>query len=37
MDFIWNTSLKNVQVQILAQKMPQKKSKQTRKENRAKH
>ena len=24
MDFIWNTSLKNVQVQILAQKMPKK-------------
>ena len=31
MDFIWNTSLKNVQVQFHTQKMPKKESKSNQK------
>ena len=33
MDFIWNTSLKNVQVQFSTQKMPKKESKMNQKRN----
>ena len=37
MDFIWNTSLKNVQVQFHTQKMPKKSLNRTKREKWAKH